>query len=470
MFNWGMRANLASMGLLVIASVFLAGCGANSSKKISPEAAQTNRLDWNLKTTVAVYENTADTDPSWDKPVTQALTEFARTRAQVTDSYEPWAEIITTNCDAAVKAGCDDPMVRYLYIRYCLSQTNTPKAFLDAFEEVQSNMQQSPYPPIRKFYASLRALQQFNSTYDYNRKGDFSKGYQLLNDSVSDLVDTLNDKTTPPAEVYDASHEFIYAIPGDINMFQNDYAQIEKPLFANWSDESVSWLLKGEASVVLAWIYRGNGYADSITPEGAKGFNENLDAADKALNHAWKLDPTDARIAVTMIGVELGQGQGRDRMEMWFNRAMKDNPNDYDACAAKLNYLLPRWYGSEQDMVDFGHECVSNTDWGGTVPLTLVDAHYQIDDEYTNETDQMNYWKQPDVWTDISSSYERYFQNYPDDDSRWAYYARYAYYAGQWKKLNELLPKVKPEYYYLFGGTDAFNQIVQSAKANASQQ
>jgi hypothetical protein len=460
MFNWGMRANLASIGLLVLASAFLAGCGANSSKKVSPEVAQTNRLEWNLKTTVAVYENTGNTDPNWDKPATQALTEFARTRAQVVDLYEPWAEIITTNCDTAVKAGCDDPMVRYLYIRYCMSQTNTPKAFLDAFDEVQSNMQQGLYPAIRKFYATFRAFQQFANMYGNNHNVNFSRGYQYLSDSASDLADALNDKTTPPEEIYDASHELIYALPGDINMFQNDYDQIEKPLFANWPDEGISWLLKAQAYGLMAIISRNSGQTNAMT--------EDLATSEKALNQAWELDPRDARIADNMIWIYTLQAKDSDQIDKWFTRAMHVDPNDYNACAAKLDYI--EWYGSADDMIEFGHECATNSAWGGTVPLLLVDVHYQIDNEYTNASDRMDYWKEPGVWTDISSAYEQYFQNYPGDDSRLAYYARYAYYAGQWKKLNELLPKVKPDYYYLFGGTDAFNQIVQSAKANESQQ
>jgi hypothetical protein len=464
------RMNLTVIGFFVVLLVFLTGCGASSSKKITPEAAQTNRLDWNMKTLVTAYQNSGITDSRWDEPATRALTEFARTRARTADLYEPWGEIIATNSEAAVDAGCDDPMVRYLYIKFSMSQTNTPKAFLDAFEDVQSKMQAGPYPPIRKFYASLRAFQQFTYTYGYGSNVDFTVGYQLFNDAISDLVAVLNDKTTPPEEIYDAVTEIVGQFPGNATKFQDYYDQIQKPLFANWPDEAISWLWKGQAYVELAWIYRGSGYADSITPEGEKGFEASLAVADKALNRAWELDPKDARIAVQMISVELGQGQGRDRMELWFNRAMKDDPNDYNACSAKLNYLQPKWYGSIDDMLEFGRECATNTAWGGAVPLVLVDAHYDIASEYTNETDQMNYWRQPDVWSDISSAYEQYSQNNPENDRYMAYYARYAYYAGQWKKLNELLPKVKPNYYYLFGGKDAFDQVVQLTKENVPQQ
>ena len=30
-------------------------------------------------------------------------------------------------------------------------------------------------------------------------------------------------------------------------------------------------------------------------------------------------------------------------MELWFQRAMELNPNDYDACNYKLLYLEPKW-------------------------------------------------------------------------------------------------------------------------------
>jgi hypothetical protein len=88
----------------------------------------------------------------------------------------------------------------------------------------------------------------------------------------------------------------------------------------------------------------------------------------------------------------------------------------------------------------------------------------------TLQKDRTNYWSQADVWTDISSAYERYLRSNPDDSSRIAYYARYAYYANQWNKLNELIPKVSSNYYSLFGGKEKFEEIARIAKERASQQ
>lgn len=465
------RMNFGIMGFLIIASVLFTGCGKTASPpKISPQATQENRLDWNTKTLVTAYENFGNNDSDWDPAAKRALTEFARYRVQTTDPGEPCAEIIATNCDAAVAAGCDDPLVRYLYIKFSMSQTNTPKAFLNAMMNVQSNMQNSSYPDIRKFYASLRAAQQYNYTYRYSSNADWTVYGNLMSAAGSSLAAACDDKTMPPEEAYEAGSELISALPNDTNIFEQEYPPIEAPLLANWPNAAPVWLLKGEADTQLAWLYRGNGSGDTLAKAAVEGFEQNLDVADKALSRAWKLDPTDARIAVAMLNVELGQGQGRTRMEMWFNRAMADDPDDYDAASAKLNYIQPKWYGSTQDMLEFGRECVQSTNWGSGLSLILIDAHWDIYNQYIDAAARTNYWQQPVVWDDISSAYERYFQSYPNDTGRIAYYARYAYYARQWNKLNELIPKVSPEDYYLFGGADKFNEIAQLAKQNATPQ
>jgi hypothetical protein len=119
-------------------------------------------------------------------------------------------------------------------------------------------------------------------------------------------------------------------------------------------------------------------------------------------------------------------------------------------------------------MLDFGRECVQNTNWGGRVPLILVDAHYNICNEFTDESDRTNYWKQPDVWVDIKSAYERFFQLHPDDTSSIPYYAWYAYHAEDWNKLNELIPKLGPANYAFFGGKDEFDKMVQTARQYSS--
>ena len=420
------------------------------------------RFEWNYKTLVEPYEKAGHTSPRWDEPAKCALTEFARVRSQCTESNEAWELIISTNCIAAANAGCDDPMVRYLFIRFALDRTNSKTVFLKAFCETARDMQNSTYPPVRKFYAATRALDQIFSTYGTNSPQQPVEG-EIMPWISQNVVAALNDKTMPAHEAYEMANDVLYLVSGDTNNFQQAYRYIEQPLMENWPDDYNTWLLKGTACIQMAWNARGD-YADTVSNKGGKLFHEQLAAAQAALEQAWKLNPQDPEIARQMMTVMLGQGGGRNRMELWFDRAMALNPNDYDACSKKLYYLEPKWHGSTEAMLDFGRECVQNTNWGGRVPLILVDAHSTIYSHYIDPSQKNNYWKQPDVWADIQSAYNRFFQLTPHAAGYYEYYAWYAYQAGQWDVLNGLIPKLGPETYYRFGGRAGFDKMVQQAQ------
>jgi hypothetical protein len=456
------QKHLICFGLFVAACLVFTACG----KKVTPQEVRRSRLDWNLKTTVGVYQEAGNTDAAWNEPATNALAEFARSRSGVSDLDDNWSEIIRKDCDAAVKAGCDDPMIRYLYIKFSMSQTSSPKDSADAFCKTADDMQQSLYPPIRKFYASLRALQQVYSAYGTN--ADQETIHELAQGIMNNLMDTLNDKITPPEEVYDVCHETLAAYSGGKIAYEHCYGQIEQPLFQNWPNESISWLLKGEAYIQMAWLARGSGYANGVTDEAWKSFRAGLATAEDSLEKAWKLNSKDERIPIQMIRVDEGQQKGRADMELWFNRAMAINPNSYQACEFKLHYLYPQWYGSREDMVAFGRECVASTNWGGNVPLILSDAHREYG-LYLDVNEQATYWKRPDVWPDIKASFDRFFELNPGAIGYYHNYAWYAYHAEQWDALNEIIPKLGPINYNFFGGKDEFDKMVELAKEHAGK-
>lgn len=439
--------------------------GAACSRTVSPEKEKKRRLTWNLKTTVAAYQHASFTDKRWDQPAKTCLEAFARYLSGETNSYEPTAEIISTNASAAVDAGCQDPLVRYLYTRYSMSPTNTRVAFTDAFWKVAVDMNASFYPPIRKFYSSARALQQLYDTYGTNSSAH-TEHLQLIQMMVQDLDNTLAEKSMPAEDAYEVSDLALYLTSGSSQ--NEDYVRqiVERQFNRNWPDSYQWWYMKGTRYIKLAWQARGSGYADKVTPEGWAGLSNNLALAQDAFEHAWKINPHDSKIAVQMITVTLGQDVGRDRMELWFNRAMDLDTNNYDACIKKLYYLEPKWHGSDEDELAFGRECLQSKKWGGHVPLILVDAHADIDGRLEG-ADKTNYWKRPDVWTDIQAAYERFFELNPDATGFYHDYAWYAYHAEQWNKLNELIPKLPPVNYDFFGGKDEYDKMVELAKQHS---
>ncbi len=438
----------------------------SNQSALSLEQAKEQRLAWNLKTLVEAYEKAGHTSLKWDEPAKRTLTEFARSRSQCMASNEAWGLIISTNCTAAVDAGCDDPMIHYLHVRFCMNQTNSAQAFTDAYCQTAKDMQKSMYPPVRKFYAAARALDQIIYTYGTNTANQpiWREFTPLISQSVEAA---LNDKTMPAHEAYEIANEALYLISGDTNHYQQAYHCVEKLMLENWPNDYTTWLLKGRAFIDMAWHARGSGWAYTVSDKGWEHFSERLATAKEALEHAWKLNPKDSEITHQMMTVMLGQGGGRNRMELWFDRAMALDPNDYEVCSRKLYYLEPKWYGSREAMLDFGRECIQNTNWAGRIPLVLVDAHWNYCQGYIDKSEQTNYWKQPDVWADIKSAYDRFFQLNPNTTGYYEYYAWYAYQAEQWKTLNELIPKLGPETYYHFGGKDEFEKMVQAVKEHA---
>jgi hypothetical protein len=423
-------------------------------------------LAWNLKTTVEPYENGTHKSFKWDDAARKALIEFAQTRGNAVPVDDRSTGFIASNVTIAVEAGCDDPMVHYLYIRFSPDETNTGTALADEMAATAKDLEQSPYPPIRRFYAAARGIQQFMTAYRTNA-GDQPAAHDLDYFFGENMMATLTDKTMPAEESFEVAYLCMSMTGRNPEGYQRAYQKLEPLMFASWPNDSTTWLFKGYCYIQMAWIARGAGFANEITPQGWTGFSNNLAIADEALNKAWELDTKDERIPVQKMELAVAEEKPRSEMEMWFGRAMALDPNNSDACAEKLRYLQPIWYGSGPEMIAFGRECASNMDWGGTVPLTLVTAHLQIWQLMPDSEEKSNYWKQSEVWVDVKSAYDRFFDLNPTAVGYYHDYALYAYRAERWDVLNELIPKLEPVNYAFFGGRDAYDRMVQQAQEHA---
>ena len=118
---------------------------------------------------------------------------------------------------------------------------------------------------------------------------------------------------------------------------------------------------------------------------------------------------------------------------------MDADPDSYVACEQKRLYLEPKWYGSPEDVVAFGHECLATANWSARLPFILLGGHTKL----AKETDApMEYWKRPEVWADIQKLYAACLAANPNSTYDLSGYALYAYRAEQWKLADELFRKL----------------------------
>lgn len=421
---------------------------------------------WNQKTLKDSYDLIGQRNPRWNKDAEQALKYFAQTRTAFTDDKEVLFDLVGESATSAVNAGCNDPMIRYLYA--CYSSQSCRLKFIQRMElyrSVAHSLQDSAYPPIRKFYANVAAAEWLWADWTTNNYTTIWPTVRHFRfEALMDLNNALSDKSIPETEGYLAAKTMFEMVSEDTYELTNTYSRLAATLKHNKSAPGLVGLIKADFYLEYAWRARGHGYANQVTREGWRLFRKRLAVAQKALDLAWAEDPYDAQIPTLMISIAEGQQKPRSDMEKWFRRAMKLDPNDYLACRSKLHYLLPQWYGSRQAMLAFGRECVTSTNWGGEVPLILVDAHSArtLSPEQCRE-----YWLLPGVWPDIKAAYEKYARLNPDL-TRFRYpYAAYAFRCHQWRAFLKQVKIIQQndidlDYKY-FGGKDIFVKMVKLA-------
>jgi hypothetical protein len=429
------------------------------------EGAVSKRLQWNKETLSGAYAAAGHTNSAWDEAARRALDEFATLRATQPPDMEPLRKVVVRHCQEAMRAKCTDPMIGYLHVRFDVGYSNVTAAeYAEALGRAADALRTSKYPPIRKLYASVRASEQFQSM----GTNMAMQMYHHRRGALRFVTNVVADPNVPVEEIDEVFHQVKGLLSRNNQQYEAFYKSVEGPLFRNWGNDYRPWLFKGRHYRGYAWEARGGGYADKVTETGWELFRERLAIAAEALEKAWKLNSTDARVPTEMIEVIVGQQKSRDTMELWFNRAMKLNTNNYDACRFKQRYLMPIWYGSEEEMLKFGRACVNSTEWGGHVPLNLVDAHDWIA-KRPEHRNSKQYWKNPEVWADVKRAYEKFFKLNPDHTGWRHNYARHAYWCEQWNDFNRQLPLLGPINYEFFGSKAEFEKMVTEAKRRSSR-
>ena len=94
-----------------------------------------------------------------------------------------------------------------------------------------------------------------------------------------------------------------------------------------------------------AWHARGNKFADKVTKEGWRLFEQRLAQAKELLDRSADFEPKCPMWWHTCMTLAMGQGWSRDDFEKLFQEAKAFEPQFWGFDVSKATYLLPRWYG-----------------------------------------------------------------------------------------------------------------------------
>lgn len=436
----------------------------DSRAEITPHK---ERLNFALRDTVEAYLQSGSRNALWDETVTNALTAVSKSRVALSGPEGgALRRTAALELQKAIDAGCKDPLVVYFWtwIKFPNSN-NVDQQGKDAWVYAANIMRTSQYSPLRRCWAYIHAARAANAL---AQNGKTPQEAHELRHEVGDLFPSvLSDKSIPPEEALTLCWYILDTMRYNTKQLKYYFDLYEPFLKKSWSRYADSWFIRGDFEVDFAWASRGGGFANTVTKDGWKGFAEHLALAEKYLLKSWDMHPME-KTAVRLITLEIGQGKGRARMEKFFNWAMTLNPNSTEACNKKLYYLYPKWYGSPEELMQFGWECITSTNWGGEVPLTIIYAHDELAAEYyPNREERDAYWKLPAVWPGIDAAFTKFFKSSPNATGWHHNYFWYAVKCQQWKTANRELALLGPVNYSYFGGKDEFEKMVSETKKHA---
>ena len=461
--------------LILTIVLFVAGCSKQSSPGPAIDglsavaevesfdaSVRTNRLSREkfFQLIYSDYEKAGRKDPKWDQQAREFLSTLAISGGANEHNHDLHEKIDRLRTELQ-KSGCEDPLVRYMILRHTKNSRSAGVEGTNEWTKVALELDVSGYHQYWKFFSYMRAAQAHKSISGTNNSDEVV----TFRTGASDrLVELLKDTRVPPAVVQDAAYtwlvEDLWSAP---ILRKSTYDRIEPLLLGAWGDTAEAHLIRGAYYVQYAWDARGGGWASTVSDEGWRLMKERLGIARESLERSWIMRPI-LETALQMQGVELGDSRGRKEMERWFNNAMKLDPGNYQARMNKLNWVHEKWHGSVEEMLDFGKECLADTN--GTASLTLYDVHLELA-KYHRQSQtgtEGEYLKRPEVWSDIKLSFETFFAAHPDAIGWRHNYALAAYKSEVWDDLRKQIKLLGPINYSYFGGKEAFEEMVRKAE------
>ena len=110
-------------------------------------------------------------------------------------------------------------------------------------------------------------------------------------------------------------------------------------------------MLRGHHEYRRAWADRGGGFANTVTPEGWKGFADHYARAEADFREALALHPDFPEPIDFLIDIAAaGHNSGSETDYDWFRLAVEAQIDYWPAYKSFVFHTLPRWGGTPEQL------------------------------------------------------------------------------------------------------------------------
>jgi hypothetical protein len=186
------------------------------------------------------------------------------------------------------------------------------------------------------------------------------------------------------------------------------------PLLDSWKrsepDNADCRIIRAEAYISWAWHARSAAVAPQVSCQQFGLFITRLRMCVLELAAARRLRPEDPLIYSTGISLMMGLGRWDDSVMTVEDclsslRGVAQEPQFYYAHVDALQYYCGKWHGSHEQMFAYARSVTSDLPVGHPLWVLIPMAHFerQLIDR------PQNYWKRPQVVTEIENAYRNAF-------------------------------------------------------------
>lgn len=369
---------------------------------VSPNASSENEdykifKKWYDKNFLEAYNTIGIRNEKWDKAAVEFITDWIKYFQDDLDA--PLEKERFARSQKLLALNCDDPLILYLAAK---SQVEAHQS-AELMEKAIGLLEKSKYPSAFVFSASLDAIR-------YQRQMNKDPGaLQKADRRALHIFKTWMKNADPsPEEIVFLQNELLQTYVK--SFFDRNSEEICRVLESNPKIEK--WVLQhfwGEHHIRMAWQARGGGYSNTVTEEGWKGFRANLTKASEELTSSWKLQPKDPGAATAMIEVSMGLSDNHlEDMRLWFERAVAARIDHRSAYTSMLWGLRPRWFGSHEEMIEFGRQCLKTGRFDTGVPYYYLQALLDVSSEMDEAPDAV--FMEARIYRDLESMLNGYLK------------------------------------------------------------
>ncbi len=331
----------------------------------------------------------------------------------------PAADALLATAEALRSAPCDDPALLHGQGLLLQAAGRYPEAF-DLFLQAAARYDQSGFPGVlkaRNAVAIYTVIHQIGDDHDKDQCFRWKdRALEFLAQGIA--RDPLRTEDLRPlyAHIHEHWSKIYWTRDGDSRHIVS--RRIEE---LGGGEPWLVHMLLAYHEYRRAWGDRGGGFANTVSPEGWRGFADHYEKAEAHCRAALALhldfpEPINFLIDITAAG----HNAGPETIYDWFRQAVTDQIDYWPAYRSLVFHTLPRWGGTPEQLFEI-QRMVSSSDrfdtrlpqYALTIYKTLASDRIVYPGPYTRRGISVHPWRDPAGWAMFRRIYEGYLRH-PD--------------------------------------------------------